>query len=363
MKHILYLIDSLGLGGAETIVVNTLNYIVDTQKETEVSIITTVKPNGCLRSKLNASIYYQYINCTNTNFLKGVLAIKKYSKDQNVTHIHSHLFHSIIVGRLVTMSEINLFETYHNLEYNKDSVYYSWWRVLLDKLTFKKKTFSIYVSTEVNQSIQHIRKIDHPHLIINNFAGVEFTTAYQFKNTNDLKLIAVGNLKQDKNYEFALRTFIKLKKNSISLDIYGDGHLRTELEDFINVNKIKVRLMGSKRIDTNLLIAYDAFLMTSLNEGMPISLLEAMGVGLPSILPNHLTVMKEVAQKSAHYFSIKNDIELPNLLLEILKNKEVLSTFSKEATKRSKLYSIETHVSKLFNVYSRCQKLKILFIL
>ena len=69
MKHILYLIDSLDLGGAETIVVNTLNYIVNTQKEIEVSIITTVTANGYLRNKLSPSINYKYVDCRNF-FLK-----------------------------------------------------------------------------------------------------------------------------------------------------------------------------------------------------------------------------------------------------------------------------------------------------
>ena len=104
-------------------------------------------------------------------------------------------------------------------------------------------------------------------------------------------------------------------------------------------------------METSILSQYDALLMTSHNEGMPISLLEAMRVGLPSVLPSHLPVMKEMAQNSARYFSINDSNELSKVLIEILENKQMLSNMSFEAGCQSKLFSIETHISKLFKVY------------
>ena len=351
MMHILYLIDSLGLGGAETIVVNTLNYIVNTQKETEVSIITTVTANGYLKNKLSPSINYKYVDCRK-NFLRGVLVIKKYSKENNITHIHSHLFYSIMVGRFVKMRNIKLFETYHNLEYNKDAVYYSWWRVLVDRITYNKKNFSIYVSDEVRQSIQRMRKKNNQFVLLNNFAGIDFINNYKYNNNNILKLIAVGNLKEDKNFKYALETFTQLKSYAISLDIYGDGELRPELQNLINTNNIKVTLVGRQQMDVNILSKYDAFLMTSLNEGMPISLLEAMNVGLPCILPDHLIVMKEVAQKGAIYFNLKDKNSLSSALKKIIKNKTILYEMSQKVVVQSKLYSIQAHITELMRLYS-----------
>jgi len=361
--HILYLIDGLSLGGAETVVINTLNYLKQTHPSLQISLITTFTDESHLIHKLDATINYEHIDCRRINFFWGILNIRKYIKENNVSHIHTHLYHSIIVGRIVKNPKTFLFETFHNLEYNKKAVYYSWWRVIADKLTYNKASFSIYVSEEVAQSVQRIRSKNKQFIVLNNFAGLNFSYNYQFKKNSSLKLIAIGNLKADKNFKYALNAFTSLKQYPISLDIYGEGSLRTEIEDYINANNIKVKLMGRRQMEIKILKDYDAFLMTSLNEGMPISLLEAMGVGLPSILPNHLSVMKEVAQNSARYFSINNCKELPNVLVEILENKEMLLAMSEEAAIRSRLYNIDTHVSKLFDFYSKPRESKVLFIL
>lgn len=361
--HILYLIDGLTLGGAETIVINTLNYIKKTHPALEISLITTFTAEGHLKHKLDRAIYFQHIDCRRFNFFGGVKQVKKYAKENSVTHIHSHLYHSIIIGRIVKKRNVFLFETFHNLEYNKTSIYYSWWRIIADKLTFNSESISIYVSEEVALSVERIRKKNHNCIVLNNFAGLDFFYNYNYQNNNRLKLIAIGNLKADKNFKFALEAFDFLKSYPISLDIYGEGALRPELEDFIKAKEINVKLIGRLPMETKILSEYDAFLMTSINEGMPISLLEAMGVGLPSILPNHLTIMKEVAQNSAQYFSIKKSFELSKILLQILAQKKVLLDMSKEAAVRSKLYDIHTHVTKLFEIYNQYRKPNVLFIL
>lgn len=354
--HILYLIDGLSLGGAETIVVNTLNYIKKNHPKIEVSLITTLTVEGHLIHKLDAAINYEHVNCKRTNFINGIIKLRKYVQNNNVTHVHSHLYHSIIVGRFVKNSKTLLFETFHNLEYKKDSVFFSRRLVVLDILTYKKKSVSIYVSEEVAQSIQRIRNKNNKFIVLSNFAGLDFNYDYHFKNDNSLKLIAIGNFKADKNFKYALAAFNTLKSYPISLDIYGEGLLRTELEQLIKESNVRVRLMGRQQMNVQILSGYDAFLMTSFNEGMPISLLEALGVGLPCILPNHLKIMKEVAQKSAVYYSINDCNELSNLLIEIFKNKQLLITMSKEASMRSKLYNIDSHVSTLFDLYLENKK-------
>ena len=361
--HILYIIDGLTLGGAETIVINTLNFIKQNHPKVKLSLITTFTEEGHLKHKLNLDINSRHVDCRRINFFKGASTIKKYIKENKVTHVHTHLYHSIIIGRIVTHPNLLLFETFHNLEYNKNSVYYSWWRVIADRITFNKDSHSIYVSEEVAQSVQRIRKNYRKFSVLNNFAGLNFSYNYQYKNNKSLNLIAIGNLKADKNFKYALAAFTSLKQYPISLDIYGEGSLRNEIQKYINVNKVKVRLIGRMQMEIDILAGYDAFLMTSLNEGMPISLLEAMGVGLPSILPNHLTVMKEVARDSARYFSINDTMELSNTLVEILENKEMLLAMSEVAAKQSELYKIDTHVAKLFEVYTKSKALKVLFIL
>src|SRR5690606_19744280 len=108
-----------------------------------------------------------------------------------------------------------------------------------------------------------------------NFAGSEFVPKYTFKEKQEIKLINIGNLKPNKNQEAAIKALAELKHLNIMLDIYGEGGLRPYLQELITNTGAKVTLKGKAEITTDLFSKYDAFLMTSSNEGMPISLLEA----------------------------------------------------------------------------------------
>ena len=66
--------------------------------------------------------------------------------------------------------------------------------------------------------------------------------------------------------------------------ILGDGYLFDKAKFFINSNNIKnVYLFGKKNDVFKYLYESDLFLSTSLYEGHPISILEAMSIGLPIV--------------------------------------------------------------------------------
>ena len=351
MEHVLYLIDSLGMGGAETIVVNTLNHLSTKYPSVKFSLFTTADERGPLAKKITANIIYKHVNCTGINFFIGVLKVRAYIKENKVTHIHTHLYHSMMVGRLAANSKINLIETFHNLEYHPASVYYSKWRVELDKITYIKKSISIYVSNQVKGSLENFRPSNHSNIVLNNFAGCEFKYNYRLKVEPSLKIIAIGNLKTDKNFKLALEVLSQLDNIDISLDIYGEGFLRPELDKRIKSDNLKVRLMGSVIIEPNIFLNYDAFIMTSLNEGMPISLLEAINFGMPCILPKHLAVMKQVAQNAGLYFSVNDVSSLKDILLKLFNNKALLEFMSLETKKQATLFTIEEHIRSIVDIY------------
>lgn len=102
---------------------------------------------------------------------------------------------------------------------------------------------------------------------------------------NDIVLGAVGRLTRVKNMAFLLDV-IKELPNEYKLIILGDGEEREMLESKINALELgtRVYLLGSKEDVPNYLCAMDIFVMPSLNEGMPFSLVEAQASGLPCIV-------------------------------------------------------------------------------
>ncbi len=102
------------------------------------------------------------------------------------------------------------------------------------------------------------------------------------------KIVAVGRLVPQKNHALMIEAIRILRDEfheNYQLDIYGAGKLQETLQAQIDQANLgnQVKLCGRSDDIFHVLINYDLFLMTSLYEGTPNALLEAMGLGLPSL--------------------------------------------------------------------------------
>lgn len=347
---ILYIIDSLETGGAERLVIDTANQLFFLN--IKVQVVTTVKERGTLKNLLNKNIPCNYIDCNWKNIFSGVQKLRKHILSNGITHVHAHLYHSMIISRLACFKNLKLFATYHNLEYDPSDMFFSRSRVLLDKITLRKSYTSLFVSAPVMHVVQHQRGKSKRDYVLYNFPSNRFITSYTFNSTPALKLVTVGSVKPVKNFSFLLRAFKFLKEENIFLDIYGDGESMDELQNFIDTNDLfNVCLKGKANIDSDLLSNYDVFVMSSYSEGMPVALIEAITTGLPSLLPDHLQVMKDVAADSALYFDINKEKSFVDRVLTLLNNKEGLIAMSEKAIVRSKDFSLQKHIEKLLTIY------------
>lgn len=98
-----------------------------------------------------------------------------------------------------------------------------------------------------------------------------------------LVLVAVGRLDENKNQELMIRAFLASHCENAVLLILGKdpspGQVYfKKLEALVNE---QVLLLGAKNNVADYLRCADAFVMTSLNEGLPISALEAFAAGVP----------------------------------------------------------------------------------
>ncbi|HSI88593.1 MAG TPA: glycosyltransferase family 4 protein, partial [Pyrinomonadaceae bacterium] len=97
----------------------------------------------------------------------------------------------------------------------------------------------------------------------------------------------VGRLTEIKNIPLLLEAFARLATESpkTRLIIAGDGHLRGELENLaaeLGING-RVTILGNRADIAAVYSGLDIVALTSLNEGTPLSLIEAMAAGRPVI--------------------------------------------------------------------------------
>jgi glycosyltransferase involved in cell wall biosynthesis len=103
----------------------------------------------------------------------------------------------------------------------------------------------------------------------------------------------VGRFNHQKNHSFLLDIFAQVNKEieDSVLILVGDGDLRLDIERKIKNLHLedKVYLLGIRSDINRLLQAFDLFLLPSIHEGLPVSLIEAQGAGLPCLIADNIS--------------------------------------------------------------------------
>lgn len=350
---VLHIINSLEIGGAELLLIQSIQELIDTTPSIQHHVMALYS-GGPLEKD-----FYALSGCSILGFKKNVVGLykifqlRKFIIKNKVDIVHTHLFDSMIVARLAVPKSVRLFSTYHSALYDKSNIFYSKKHLFIDRLTFKKRHILLFVSNTVKENIVKALRIGYKRkYVLENFCDKRFYKIYQFKSTETLKLIAVGNLKIEKNYELAVEALGLINNPAISLDIYGEGYNREKLQQLIVKYNLQnnIFLKGNKKITSEIHFQYDAFLMTSYAEGMPVALLEALTSGLPAIL-NNIPELHESAETAGIYFDRNSSAGLVKVLEKVIKEKNSLKHLSEEAIWISKKYSITNHVQRLKELY------------
>lgn len=98
----------------------------------------------------------------------------------------------------------------------------------------------------------------------------------------------IGRYTKEKNHEFILKIFSELKKmdSNARLLMVGDGTLRTHIMQMAEQASLSsdVIFTGVRSDVERLVQAMDVFVLPSLYEGLPVTMVEAQAAGLPCII-------------------------------------------------------------------------------
>ena len=143
----------------------------------------------------------------------------------------------------------------------------------------------------------------------------------QTNSNRTIRLVSISRLVEKKGLEYSIRAVAKLAETNpqIEYKIIGDGYLKEELQQLIaklNVGNF-VKLLGWQEKSTVLEVINnaDVFLapsVTSRNgdqEGIPVSLMEAMAVGLPVISTWHSGIPELVQNGVSGFLVGERDVD------------------------------------------------------
>ncbi len=291
-KLIVQIIPTLGLGGAERVVL----CLAEQLPKSGVPAITLAHVEGGKMEKDFLERNLPYAVLVREGFLKrwkNFWALRRALIDLKPVWVHTHLFGSDFWGRLAAKSAgvPKIATTEHNL--NAD---FSIWRVLGLKMTKHLADQYIAISEQVKSYlIKNIGVTPKKIKLIYNGLDLKRILRRPSRPPHDIpKLIYVGRLEPQKNPEFLLRVLSTIKQ-PWELSVIGTGSLELALKNLAEELKIapRVRFLGARQDVPQLLADQDFFLFPSLWEGFGLAVVEAAAAGVP-VLASDLPVLREL---------------------------------------------------------------------
>ena len=152
---------------------------------------------------------------------------------------------------------------------------------------------------------------------------------------------------------------LKEKEFSFNISIFGIGPLKESLNKQIKELNLEeyVKLEGFCGDIYPVLKSMDLFILTSINEGLPMSLLEAMAIGTP-VLSTAVGGIKEVIEDGETGLLVPSKAidEFEEALIRLYQNKDLRNSLASQAKEHvNKQYNIESNNKKLFKLYRELQ--------
>ncbi len=365
---IMHFIESEGLYGAETVLLN-LSLQMKSSDVFKPLVGCIVKreeeENELYQRALDLGIDAKKLVVRNTSMLSDLIATAKKLTKWEVALIHSHGYKPSIYGYILNrMTKISVTATCH-----------LWFR---DKRPFK---FHVMTAIEVflYRFFPTITAVSEPirqHLIKKGIAAEKIKIigngifVEKYKNDRikrnrireklgivkeEFVYTTVGRLNEQKNHEVFIDAAGKInnREGNSKFIIVGEGPLKGKLEQRIKNNNLseKVLLLGFRKDIDDLLRASDAFVLTSKDEGLPMSFLEAASSQVPIISTEVGNIPKILSDGETGYYIRKDDPEhTAKLMAYVQRNK---AEAKKVARAAYELVKKEYSTQKMFAEYEK----------
>lgn len=293
--RVLHIIKSLGRGGAEMLLPETLR-LHDTSKFEFHYIYFLPWKNQMVSALEEQSANVTCLDAKNNfELLLRAGKIKKYCKEHKIDLIHCHLPWAGFIGRLVhSVTGIPMIYTEHNMQERYHLV-----TKVLNKISFNYQSLALGVSEDVSNSIRtNIQPRVKVETLLNGVNTNKFTREEtpslirdEFNIPEDAIVFSnVAVFRFQKRLVEWLQVFkkITITNSNVFGIIVGAGPLESEIKTELKRLDLesKVFFPGLQTDVKPYFNATDVFMMSSSFEGLPIALLEAMSMECAVISTN-----------------------------------------------------------------------------
>lgn len=352
---ILQIIDSLGTGGAEKLILDTVPLFVKKGNQVDVLLL-----NG---EKTPFYKELESLNCCNiyslgSSFYNPLYILKIISYLYKYDVVHVHLFpaqYFAALAKIFCFRKVKFIFTEHStsnrrLENKKLR--------LIEKFIYRFYNTIICITPEVKNVLS--KKLSIPNekmIVVEN--GVDInkiskacalereTMGY---DTNDILLIMVAGFRPMKDQDTLIKTLSALPEK-YKLILVGSGEREEDIRTLVNSLNLQKRIsfLGVRSDVYSLYKMCDIAILSSHAEGFGLAAVEAMACGVP-LIASDVQGLAQVVSDGGLLFEKGNSDYLKNKIIS-LENKDHYKAIAEKGRVRAQKYNIATLVDKTINIY------------
>lgn len=274
---VMHLITGLNVGGAEKVV---YDLSLELNRRGHNNLVVGISDKDFLAKMFRESginVQILGVNKKINSFVKGLFSLVSLIKKNEINIIHAHMTHALIMAVCIKffMPGLKIVFTSHNFNVGSKK------REKVISILKPFRNIDIIFSKKMWKGMYKKNAVVIPNGI---------NTALYKMNIEKNKVftyLAIGRIEAVKNHKFLAEAAVKLRAEiDFEIHIVGDGILKEELLAYIQDNNLEniFKILGYRKDINTICNQSHVFVLPSLWEGLPISLLEAGASSLPVIV-------------------------------------------------------------------------------
>jgi len=314
------------------------------------------------------------------HLIKIFNAINKLRKSlyfNNYDIIHCHTPVGAVVARIAGYKlwkekKVKIIYTAHGFHFYKGSPIKNWiFFYPIEKflanftdvlITINREDF--YMCQKKNFNSKMIVKFDGVGVNLDKFSTGDIYEKTRLRNKlgfsdNDFILLYIAEFIPRKNHEMLISVISELKKEipNIKVLLPGKGKTLEKIKNYVKQLGLEdvITFLGYRNDISDLCKASDVYCTTSLQEGLPISVIEAMSSGLPLVVSDIRGQNDVVTEnRNGFLFHLNDPKKLITSVLTLYKTPSLLNSIRENNIQDCKKFSVEIAVDKMSKIYSNC---------
>ena len=173
---------------------------------------------------------------------------------------------------------------------------------------------------------------------------------------NDVVVLSVGELNDNKNHEAVLRAIAKLENQNATYAICGRGEYEEKLKELAKELGVedKLKLLGYRNDVAEIMKCSDIFAFPSKREGLPVSVMEAMSASLPVVCSKIRGNTDLIVDGEGGFLCIPDSVEEFKEKIEMLisdKEKRIkMGEINKENVKKFDIENVKQEMKEIYGI-------------